>query len=667
MSREYVLQPFRAPVQLQIDYAKELNEQQYAAVTAPPGPSLVIAGAGSGKTRTLIYRVAYLLEQGIAPERILLLTFTNKAAREMMRRVADLLGHELASLWGGTFHAIGNRVLRQHAPQAGFQRDFSILDREDAKDLIKTCVAESGMDEKITRIPKAEVLAEIFSLAVNMQKSVPEILLEQYAHFDQLGAEIEQLRQRYTARKRATNAMDFDDLLVLWLKLLQEQEEVREQYQRRFQFILVDEYQDTNKLQIDLIDLLAARHHNVMVVGDDAQSIYSWRGANFQNILKFPERYPETKIYKIETNYRSTPEILQVANAAISANQNQFSKELTPARKEGPKPVLVVCHDGFEQAAFVAQRVLELREEGSDLNKMAVLYRAHFHALELQLELVRRNIPFNITSGVRFFEQAHIKDVAAYLKLVMNPRDELSFKRLVQLLPGIGGKGADKLWQTFSANSENGADAGLGMQLQKCATVVPKKAAVSWAQFAATAAQLEGEGIRGHAGKMIQLVLEAGYEDHVKGTYANYRSRLEDLEQLAVFAQQFPTVEEFLTQLALLTNVEAEAERAPTTDDEQLRLSTIHQAKGLEFDVVFVIMLCDGLFPSARSLETQEGEEEERRLIYVAITRARNELYLSYPLLRSSPGSGDSMQRPSRFLGEIPHVLLDTWNLRPHY
>jgi len=411
--------------------------------------------------------------------------------------------------------------------------------------------------------------------------------------------------------------------------------------------------------------LLAARHHNVMVVGDDAQSIYSWRGANFQNILKFPDRYPETKIYKIETNYRSTPEILQVANAAISANQNQFSKELTPARKEGPKPVLVVCHDGFEQAAFVAQRVLELREEGVDLNKMAVLYRAHFHALELQLELVRRNIPFSITSGIRFFEQAHIKDVAAYLKLVMNPRDELSFKRLVQLLPGIGGKGADKLWQAFSAEAD--ANSGLGTQLQKCAAIAPKKAAVSWAQLVATAAQLEEEGVRGNAGKMIQLVLEAGYEDYVKDTYANYRSRLEDLEQLAVFARQFPTIEEFLTQLALLTNVEAEAQPSPNTDDEQLRLSTIHQAKGLEFDVVFVIMLCDGLFPSSRSLETPEGEEEERRLIYVAITRARNELYLSYPLLRSSPGSGDSMQRASRFLSEIPEMLLDTWNLRPHF
>src|SRR5438876_5034274 len=329
MSREYVLQPFGAAVQLQIDYAKELNEQQYAAVTAPPGPSLVIAGAGSGKTRTLIYRVAYLLEQGIAPERILLLTFTNKAAREMMRRVTDLLGQEMAPLWGGTFHSIGNRILRQHATGIGFGRDFSILDREDVKGLISTCVAEMEIDPKATRFPKSEVLAEILSLAVNIQKTVPQVLEEQFEHFAPLAALIEQVQGRYLARKKATNSLDFDDLLALWLKLMEDDADTREHYQRRFQFVLVDEYQDTNKLQSDLIDLLAARHHNIMVVGDDAQSIYSWRGANFQNILEFPKRYPETKIYKIETNYRSTPEILSLANAAIAANVHQFGKQLT--------------------------------------------------------------------------------------------------------------------------------------------------------------------------------------------------------------------------------------------------------------------------------------------------------------------------------------------------
>ncbi|HVV71780.1 MAG TPA: ATP-dependent helicase, partial [Verrucomicrobiae bacterium] len=433
----------------------------------------------------------------------------------------------------------------------------------------------------------------------------------------------------------------------------------------------------------DLIDLLAARHHNIMVVGDDAQSIYAWRGANFQNILLFPKRYPETKIYKIETNYRSTPEILKVANAAITANQHQFAKELAPARKDGLRPALVVCGDATEQAAFVAQRVLELREEGIELDKMAVLYRSHFHALELQLELTKRNIPFSITSGVRFFEQAHIKDVTAYLKLVSNPRDELSFKRLVQLLRGIGGKGADKLWKQFSTlpepapgpdavNNAPGAEAQVqrpacAIRLQRCQDAVPKKAQVAWAQFTATIAQLEGEGVRGNASKMIRLVVEAGYEEHLKESYDNYRSRLEDLEQLGIFAHQFNSIEDFLTQLALLTNLESEEDRPPDKDDEQLRLSTIHQAKGLEFDVVFVIMLCDGLFPSARSLESTEGEEEERRLLYVAITRARNELYLSYPLIRGGYGtSGDSLQHPSRFIREIPNELVDEWNLRSY-
>jgi DNA helicase-2/ATP-dependent DNA helicase PcrA len=668
MSRDYVLQPFRPAVHLQIDYARELNEQQLAAVTSPPGPSLVIAGAGSGKTRTLTYRVAYLLEQGIPPDRILLLTFTNKAAKEMMRRVAELLGKEMASLWGGTFHSIGNRILRQHAGLLGYERDFTILDREDARHLITACVAESGVDIKTTRFPKAEVLGDVFSLAVNTHRTIPEVLRAQYDYFSKLAPQMDDIRQRYAARKRRSNAMDFDDLLALWLKLLQEHRDVSEHYQRRFQFVLVDEYQDTNRLQSDLIDLLAARHGNVMVVGDDAQSIYAWRGANYENILKFPKRYPEAKVYKIETNYRSTPEILELANAAIAANVHQFAKQLAPSRKSGTKPVLVACNDDAEQAAFVAQRVLQLREEGEDLNKMAVLYRSHFHALELQLELTRRNIPFSITSGIRFFEQAHIKDVTAYIKLVTNPRDELSFKRLAQLLPGIGGKGAEKLWKLFDAEVQrptSNVQHRVAAAMQSCAGSVPAKAAAAWAQFTATIAQLEADDVRTNASKMIRLVVEAGYEDHLKENYANYRSRLEDLEQLAVFTRQFETVEDCLTQLALLTTLEAEEGQPAGRDDERLRLSTIHQAKGLEFDIVFVIMLCEGLFPSARSLETEEGQEEERRLIYVAITRARNELYLSYPLVRATPGAGgDVMQEPSRFLREIPRDLMEEWNLR---
>jgi len=684
MSREYILNPFQPEVHLQIDYARDLNPQQLAAVTAPPGPALVIAGAGSGKTRTLTYRVAYLLEQGIPADRILLLTFTNKAAGEMMHRVADLLGRQLPSLWGGTFHSIGARILRSHADLLGYRRDFTILDRDDAKDLIKACIAEAGIETKGTHFPKPEVLCEIFSLAVNTHKSTADILEEQFDYFEQITRLVADVQKRYLARKHATNAMDFDDLLALWLRLLQEYADVREHYQRRFQFILVDEYQDTNKLQSDLIDLLAERHHNVTVVGDDAQSIYAWRGANFQNIFQFPKRHPDAKVFKIETNYRSTPEILKVANAAIAANRDQFTKILTPARKSGLKPALVACLDASQQAAFIAQ----LPEEGVNLNQVAVLYRSHFHALELQLELTKRNIPFSITSGIRFFEQAHIKDVTAYLKLIANPQDELAFKRLVQLLPGIAAKGADKIWKIFQSNkSRSRGDETLispsnqksepprvgsykiAPALQACSSSVPSKAAAAWKQFVETISQLEDEIVRQSAAKMLRIVLDAGYDDYLKENFVNYRSRLEDLEQLAVFAYQFGSVEDFLTQLALLTNVEAEDDQATNDDTEKIRLSTIHQAKGLEFDVVFVIMLCDGLFPSGRSLESPEGEEEERRLFYVAITRAKNELYLSYPLERAtfSKTGGDGMQRPSRFLSEIPRALLNEWNLRSRY
>jgi DNA helicase-2/ATP-dependent DNA helicase PcrA len=671
MSREYVLQPFRPPIHLQIDYAKDLNEQQRAAVTAPPGPALVIAGAGSGKTRALIYRVAFLLEQGIPPECILLLTFTNKAAKEMMRRVADLLGGELSSLWGGTFHSIAARVLRRHAPVLGYQPDFSILDREDAKEMLHACLAEMESDVKAVRFPKTDVLADIFSLAVNKEKPVAAILDEQFDYFSPLAPQIGALQQRYAARKKAANGMDFDDLLALWLKLLREHGDIRGEFERRFQFILVDEYQDTSKIQGDLIDLLGSRHQNVMVVGDDSQSIYSWRGAHFQNILKFPDRYPKAAVYRIETNYRSTPEILCLANAAIAANVHQFNKQLAPARPSGSKPVMVKCANGREQAAFVAQRVLQLRDGGRPLKNMAVLYRSHFHALELQLELTRHNIPFSITSGIRFFEQAHIKDVAAHLKFILNPLDELAFKRIVRLLNGVGAKSAAKLWSAFNAAwsaapepAPTAARPALAAALQKIASAAPKKTAVAWAQLTATIAQLEAPEIRRSASRMIQIVMEAGYEDYLKEQFTNYRNRQEDIGQLAAFAVEFESVEEFLTQLALQTAIEAEASARATQDDDQIRLSTIHQAKGLEFDVVFIIMLCDGLFPSARSVKTSDGEEEERRLFYVALTRARDELYLSFPSRRSASwDAGDTVQLPSRFLKELPKELTDKWNL----
>lgn len=692
MSRDYILQPFRGVTDLKIDYASLLNPQQHAAVTAPPQPALVIAGAGSGKTRTLTYRVAYLIERGIAPERILLLTFTNKAAREMMRRVSDILGSDMNSLWGGTFHSIGNRILRRNAAKLGFRPDFTILDREDAKDLLKACLDDAKIEVTETRFPKVEVVGDIISMAQNTGRSIRKVVMEEHPFFAQFMDDFERVQVAFAKRKLQGNVMDFDDLLALWLKLFRENPDVLEQYQHRFQFILVDEYQDTNKLQSELIDLLGSLHKNVMVVGDDSQSIYSWRGANFQNIFEFPKRYPGAVVYKIEENYRSTPEILALANAAIAPNVNQYEKQLVSRRKSGLKPALVPCPDGGSQAAFVSQRILELRDEGIGLDDIAVLYRSHFHALELQLELTRRNIPFSITSGIRFFEQAHIKDVSALVKWIVNPSDEISLKRVICLMPGIGGKGADKLWRAFLARKPKPADPDwsveepespnkpppppadpadpaaahpLATALQGCASAVPKKAAVAWAQFTATVAQLEADSVRTRPAAMIKLILEAFYEEHLEETYANFRARLDDLEQLASFATQFRSVDEFLSQLALLSNLEAEEDQVRPNDEALLKLSTIHQAKGLEFSVVFIIMLCDGMFPSYRSIEKPEAVEEERRLLYVAMTRAKDELYLSYPLVRMTPNpSGDIMQQPSRFLDDLPRELLEEYKLR---
>jgi DNA helicase-2/ATP-dependent DNA helicase PcrA len=677
MSRDYVVRPFRPPIDLRIDYERELNPQQKEAATAPPGPALVIAGAGSGKTRTLVYRVAFLLEQGITPDRILLLTFTNKAAKEMMGRVADLLGSEPADLWGGTFHSVGARILRQHAALVGYEPDFTILDREDSSELIKACVQLAGIEAKGTDFPKPEALAEVFSMASNKRISAGDLLASEYGHLEAWAGEIQTLHQAYERRKRETNGMDFDDLLLLWLRLLRENPEAREHYQRRFQFVLVDEYQDTNALQCELIDLLVERHKNVMVVGDDAQSIYSWRGADFNNILEFPKRYPGARVFKIETNYRSTPEILVCANAVIATNTRQFAKTLVSSRASGPKPVVAACEGSAQQADFIAQRIGDLSGEGVALSGMAVLYRSHFHALELQLELTRRQIPFTITSGIRFFEQAHIKDVTSYLKLLANPRDEISFKRVAALLPGIGAKSAAKLWGVFSAEwARRGASAPTGSENPRpvlapvfavCGKSVPAKAAAAWAALSATISQLEAPALRGRPSKMIARIIEGGYDRVLEEHYDRHKARREDLDQLADFATQFGNLDDFLTQLALFSSLEAEDNSNKELPSESVRLSTVHQAKGLEFDVVFIIMLCDELFPSARSLESPGGEEEERRLFYVAVTRAKTHLYLTWPQMRFSYGSNDFMQRPSRFLAEIPKGSTEVWNLRRSY
>src|SRR3954452_25373820 len=548
MSRQYTLHRTASSPAISIAYAAELNPQQLAAVTAPPGPVLVIAGAGSGKTRTLTYRVAYLLENGIDPRNILLLTFTNKAARQMLDRVTNLLPTDASGLRGGTFHSIGNRMLRRHGSVLGFSSGFTILDREDQKDLIDTAVAASGINPKEIRFPKGDVLADLFSFTVNTERPMEELLAEKFPYFLPLLEQIKDVHARYERKKKATNSMDFDDLLEKTLRMLTDHEEVASFYRRQFQFILVDEYQDTNKIQADFIDTLASEHRNVMVVGDDAQSIYSWRGANFKNILAFPERYPDAQVFKIELNYRSVPEILRVANAAIAGNVKQFKKELAATRPSNSfRPAIVGLNDGNEQAQFIAQRILNLRDEGVELNDIAVLYRAHYHAIELQLELSRRGIPYLITSGVRFFEQAHVKDVTSFIRFVANPRDEVAFKRMVKLLPGIGNKSADNHWRAWENGlNERGEITSWGERL--LAMPVGAKSKKSWEQLAHTLDEIAPGGQPNPPSEMITSIVEAIYDDYAKANFTNYELRREDLNQLAAFAWQFKDVNEFLSQ-----------------------------------------------------------------------------------------------------------------------
>ena len=658
MSRSYTL---HAPTSAAggIDYAAELNPQQLAAVRAAPGPALVIAGAGSGKTRTLTYRVAWLLERGVPPSSILLLTFTNKAAREMLERVAAVVPGGADEIWGGTFHSIGNRILRRHAEAVGFRAGFSIMDREDQEDMIEAVVAREGLRTADRRFPKGGVLAEILGLAINCGQTIPGILGERYPYFLPLEEQIQRVAIAYEGRKKEANSMDFDDLLAKTLELFTTNDEIASRYQRQFQHVLVDEYQDTNRLQSQLVDALAAKHGNVMVVGDDAQSIYSWRGANFENILRFPEKHPGAQVHKIETNYRSVPEVLELANAAILGNERQFRKDLRAVRpSSGVKPALVPLATNNAQAAFVAQRILELNEEGVDLREMAVLYRAHYQSLEVQLEFTRRGIPFAITSGLRFFEQAHIKDVAAFMKFSVNPRDEVAFKRMVKLLPGIGAKSAESLWARA---------AGGGFEDLRRAKV-PAKAQKAWDQLVHTLAELRpGDAVVPPA-PMIESVLFAVYDDYMRTKFPNYDARREDLNTLQNYAKQFATTEEFLAQLALLGALETgDALAANRDDDEKVTLSSVHQAKGLEWRAVFVIWLSDGMFPSSRALERDEDVEEERRLFYVAVTRCKDELYLTYPELRLNAGYGEAFQRPSRFLKELPESLYEEWEVNSGY
>ncbi|MFO1441453.1 MAG: ATP-dependent helicase [Verrucomicrobiaceae bacterium] len=669
MPREYTLHHAHEPSH-RIDYKAELNEQQYAAVVSPPGQSLVIAGAGSGKTRTLTYRVAWLLDNGIQPESILLLTFTNKAAREMQERVQALVTQDASRIWGGTFHSIGNRLLRYNAERLGYRKGFSIMDREDQKDLLETVIGASGIDTTTYRFPKAEVLGDIFSLADNTLCDLQEIIDTRYPYFDKVAEGILKVRKLYQDKKRETNCFDFDDLLTQTVALLEENEDLLERYRRQFEFVLVDEYQDTNSLQCRMVELLTGPQGNLMVVGDDAQSIYSWRGADVSNILNFSDHWPKARTHKIEVNYRSVPEVLNLANAAIAMNRGQIPKNLQPAREsKGVLPALVALDNSSAQAAFVAQRILELQDEGSELNDIAILYRAHFHSMEIQMELTQRGIPFQITSGLRFFEQAHVKDVAAFMKFAVNRQDEVSFMRMVRLCDGIGNVSAYKLWNEWLQSDAAKAETMTGTFSEVLLGLkVPKKAKSTWEQFAYTLDELiDKEGKPVAPAFMIRSIVEGVYEDYMKAKFKNYEQRQQDLEQLSNFSDRFTDSLEFLSQLSLLSGVDTDNKPDQQAQDrDAVTLTTGHQAKGLEWNVVFAVWLADGMFPHKRAIDEggDSALEEERRLFYVTVTRAKDELYLTYPVINHQARDGDIMMRPSRFLTDLPKDLVEEWKVR---
>ena len=644
------------PATPRIDYRALLNDEQLAVVEAPNSPALVIAGAGSGKTRTLTFRVARLLETGVVPHSVLLLTFTNRAAREMLKRVRELCGPlaDVRRIAGGTFHHVAHALLRQHATVLGFSDGFTLLDREDAAALMASGLDALTAAKSLRQFPRAERLVALLSTSVNTQTPLAEVVARDHAELIPFTGEIVQLAAGFVARKRELQAMDFDDLLLHWKLLLSEHPTVRRALQDRFRAVLVDEYQDTNRLQGDVIDLIAAGSGNLTVVGDDAQAIYGFRGADSRNLIEFPARYPGCGIHKLTQNYRSTPQILALANASIACNRRQFRKELTSSRPGGELPEIAPLEDVGREAGFIASRVLALRSAGVPLSQQAVLYRAHLHSVELQLALTRRGVPFAVRSGVKFFEQAHLKDVLAHLRFVANPRDELAFKRVIQLQQGIGEGGAAQLWKALLRHGPTPLEA---LRHPALRDQLPKRAQPAFERVAALLLALSQEGLRDQPGALVLKVLEGGYQEILREQREDADARADELRQLAQIASGYSTLDEFLGEVTLLA--EFQAEEAPVEDapGERLTLSSVHQAKGLEWDAVFVISLAEGRFPLTQALREPGELEEERRLFYVAATRARDRLTLTTPL-SAAPKEGEPLQlAPSRFLEELPGGL----------
>ncbi len=634
-----------------INYKNELNPAQYEAASAVEGAYLIIAGAGTGKTRTLVYRVARLVELGYDPQSILLLTFTRKAANEMMNRAAILLDNRCSKILGGTFHSFANSVLRKYSRAAKLDASFTILDQGDTQDVINLIRTQSGFIGKEKRFPKKETLGKVYSLSVNTGKKVEEIIEEDYPHFiDQLD-KILDVQKIFTEYKRRNNLLDYDDLLVHLRNFLEDFNPGTKSLLNSIKFVMVDEYQDTNKLQADVVKGLTHINKNIMVVGDDSQAIYSFRGANFKNIIEFPNLFNNVQIIKLEENYRSTQEILNFANQITEGAIEKYTKHLYAIKPGGELPFIIAASTENLQSKFIVEKILELREEGVSLGDIAVLFRSSFFSFDLEIELTKANIPFQKFGGMKFVESSHIKDVLAFLRIASNPKDVVSWYRVLLLHEGVGPKTAQKILDelatarlTIKANPEHITNFNYNDRIVKLFQLL---------YTLHTKNDLPSE--------KLELVLEY-YYPIFKTNYDDFNKRKKDLEIFQNIAENYRSLDSLLADMAIEPIIDSVIDvEATDREDEYLTLSTIHSAKGLEWHSVFIIHAVEGYFPSSRSYDNIETLEEERRLMYVASTRAKQNLFVTYPMNLYDREAGITLSKPSRFISEMNPQLAEGW------
>ncbi len=634
-----------------INYKNELNPAQYEAASAVDGAYLIIAGAGTGKTRTLVYRVARLVELGYDPQSILLLTFTRKAANEMMNRAAILLDNRCSKILGGTFHSFANSVLRKYSKAANLDSSFTILDQGDTTDVINLIRSQSGLVSKEKRFPKKETLGKVYSLSVNTGRKVEEIIEEDYPHFVEHLDKILDIKKIFAEYKRRNNLLDYDDLLVYLKNFLENFNPGTKSLLSTIKFVMVDEYQDTNKLQADVVKGLTQMNNNIMVVGDDSQAIYSFRGASFKNIIEFPNLFSDVKIIKLEENYRSTQEVLNFANRINEAAIEKYTKHLYSIKGNGELPSIIAASTENLQSKFIVEKILELREEGVALGDIAVLFRSSFFSFDLEIELTKANIPFMKFGGMKFVESSHIKDVLAFLRIASNPKDVVSWYRVLLLHEGVGPKTAQKILDelatarlTIKANPEHNANFSYNDRIVKLFQLL---------YTLHTKNDLPSE--------KLELVLDY-YYPIFKDIYDDFNKRKKDLEIFQNIAENYKSLDSLLSDMAIEPIIDSVIDvEAPDREEEYLTLSTIHSAKGLEWHSVFIIHAVEGYFPSSRSYDSIETLEEERRLMYVASTRAKQNLFVTYPMNLYDREAGITLSKPSRFISEMSTDLAEGW------